>query len=220
MDIIYSLLSYSIIEKSFYIEDFIYSFKVPFQETVEKLKYLIKEGFLVQEDKVKITNAGIYSLLGSLSKTQRRWWLVVEIPYNLQQPFIEITYRVYIAPFTVLLYEEIEKNAVAAFVVAGNIGDIWMKRYLSQKPYYRLKNIERNITNLEKMLNEGATNIQYMNNIIKNIYKNLNTLSNELHFKKIFKYKYIKDMSKMFEQIEEIKEIHSHMISILKNNLQ
>ena len=215
-----SLFSYGVIEKKFYIEDFVFSFKHPYDNVLNILNGLINEGFFRKEEQVILTRAGKEALLGTLSLKKRLWWLIVETTDILSEPFLKITYNTYIAPFTWFLYNKIEKNVSQAYVVTGNIGIFWIKKYCSRKPFYNIKMAEKNLNKLKKMIEEEPININYANTIVRNVLFFIKNSSIILGIPVRYRIKNIKEKNEILNELrildEMIKDVYRKLRDILK----
>ena len=215
-----SLLSYAVIEKEFYIEDFTISFNYPYKKVLKSLRNLEEKGFLKESEKIHLTYAGLIASLGQLHARKGRWWLVVETPNNLDKPFIEISYNTFVAPFTWLLYEKYENSLSQAFVVRGNIGNVWIERYCKIKPVYRLKLAEENISKIEDMIDGGCINIDYLNTIVRKVVEYLNRAFIDLGMKTVCHYVYSSRTCKLLNEVEKLKKTKDYVEENIRERLQ
>jgi len=146
-----ALCCYSVVAGKFLAEDFAYSMRLPLAVASSAIGWGVEEGYLAARPWLKLTQAGRLALLGRLAELGGRWWLATDAR---AVDFMVEEMGLWVAPFTTLLWEEVE-DAVELAVVVRGLGAGWMREYASIKPFTALRRAEEGCLELASALRRG-----------------------------------------------------------------
>jgi len=112
-----------------------------FRDIHSRVERLLTWGFLrIKENTVTLTEAGSKALQKPFHRRGRRVWMVVESGLDLRERgFVRIHERFYIAPFNRLLLEEIYPLCSLILVGFTSLGEKWIEKTVSRRPFKRIK---------------------------------------------------------------------------------
>jgi len=146
-----ALYSYAAVVKEFYVGDFALSMGFSLGRSRRIVAGAVEGGFLRGSDPYSLTRAGLVALLGRLARYGGRWWLACDSPFEF---FFVEEEPLWVAPYTRPLWREGRSKVGFAVVVRG-LGDKWVERYASRRPFASLARLESRCSELLEKAGKG-----------------------------------------------------------------
>ena len=127
------------------------------ESSISQLELL---GFIVLEtDRLRLTLAGLRSMVGRLAGSGRRWWYIALHPSEdlKEWGFVGVNKYVMILPLNRLLEYEFLRYCKVLAIGTGRIGEIWIREYAYDLPFRLLESAKRAYQRASRYFKEGKS---------------------------------------------------------------